>query len=74
MKTVTVELRDKNALRLLKDLELANIIRVLDNKEGGKKENRRLSASIRGAISQDRARELNQQLDLMRKEWGNRDI
>ena len=46
MKTVTVELMNNNALRLLKDLELANIIRVLDKDK--KKEKTKLSASLRG--------------------------
>jgi len=38
MRTVTVELRNNNALRLLKDLELANIIRVLDKGNEQKKQ------------------------------------
>mgnify|MGYP001153994149 CR=1 FL=1 len=72
MKTVTVELRNKNALRLLKDLELANIIRVLDKDR--KQEKSKLSASLRGAISKKRAKELNEQLNQMRNEWENRNI
>ena len=66
MRTVTVELRNNNALRLLKDLELANIIRVLD--KDNKKEKTKLSASLRGAISKERAQELNEQLNQMRNE------
>lgn len=72
MKTVIVELRNNNALRLLKDLELANIIRVLD--EDTREEKTRLSKSIRGAISKERAKELNEQLNKMRNEWENRNI
>jgi hypothetical protein len=72
MRTVTVELRNNNALRLLKDLELANIIRVLDKDE--KKEKTKLSASLRGAISKERAQELKNQLNLMRNEWEERNI
>ncbi len=72
MRTVTVELRNNNALRLLKDLELANIIRVLDKDK--KKEKTRLSASLRGAISKERAQELNKQLNQMRNEWEDRNI
>lgn len=67
MKTVTVELRSTNALRLLKDLELANIIRVLDD-DTPKKKNKP-SASLRGAISKERAKELNEQINQMRNEW-----
>ena len=58
MRTVTVELRNNNALRLLKDLELANIIRVLD--KDIRKEKTKFSASFRGAISKERAQELNE--------------
>jgi len=72
MKTVIVELRNQNALRLLKDLELADIIRVLDSDK--KKVKTKLSASIRGAISKERAIELNSQIDQMRKEWADRNI
>ncbi len=72
MRTVTVELRNNNALRLLKDLELANIIRVLDT--NNKKEKTKLSASLRGAISKERAQELNGQLNQMRNEWEDRNI
>ena len=72
MQTVTVELTNINALRLLKDLELANIIRVLDNEK--KKEKVSVSASLRGAISKERAKELNDQIDQMRSEWENRNI
>ena len=72
MRTVTVELRNNNALRLLKDLELANIIRVLD--KDNKKEKTKLSASLRGAISKERAQELNEQLNQMRNEWEDRNI
>lgn len=72
MKTVTVELRNNNALRLLKDLELANIIRVFDKDK--KKEKTKLSESLRGAISKERAQELNEQLNQMRNEWEDRNI
>jgi len=72
MKTVVVELRDNNALRLLKDLELANIIKVLDNVKTGK--TKKLSSSLRGAISKERAMELNEQLNQMRNQWQDRNI
>ncbi|MCD4694749.1 MAG: hypothetical protein K8S16_00805 [Bacteroidales bacterium] len=72
MRTVTVELRNHNALRLLKDLELANIIRILDKYK--KKEKTKLSESLRGAISKERAKELNEQLNQMRNEWEDRNI
>lgn len=70
MKTVTVELRHSNALKLLKDLELADIIRVLDK---DKKEKRsKKSAKFRGIISNARAKEMNSQISKMRNEWQDR--
>ena len=72
MKTVTVELKNINALKLLKDLERANIIRVLDKDK--KKVKNRPSESLRGAISKERAIELNEQLTQMRSEWEDRNI
>lgn len=72
MRTLTVDLININALRLLKDLELANIIRVLDIDK--KKEKTKLSASLRGAISKERAQELNKQLNQMRSQWEDRNI
>lgn len=71
MKTVTVELRNNNALRLLKDLELANIIRLINEV---KKEKTKLSTRLRGAITKERAEELNDQLNQMRNEWDERNI
>ncbi|MBN1768194.1 MAG: hypothetical protein JXR50_11955 [Prolixibacteraceae bacterium] len=73
MKTITVELKNNNALRLLKDLELANIIRVLD-KEKETTDNAKLSKTIRGSISKERAIELNKQLTQTRNEWEERNI
>ncbi len=66
MKTVTVELRNINALRLLKDLELAKIIRIVYR---DKQEKTKLSSRLRGSISKERAKELNKQLEQMRNEW-----
>jgi hypothetical protein len=64
METVTVELKDSNAMRLLKYLEVAKIIRILDKVEIPK--NNQISASLRGSISKERANELLEQLTEMR--------
>lgn len=66
MKTVIVELRNHNALNLLKELELANIIRIVPKE---KKNTPKLSERLKGAISPERAEELNKQLEEMRDEW-----
>ena len=72
MKTVTVELRNNNALNLLKNLELIDVIRVID--EDSKGSNGHLAASLRGSISKNRAQDLNNQLEQSREEWENRNI
>ncbi len=72
MHTVTIELKHSSALRLLKDLELADIIRVLDKDRNDK--HVKLSKSLRGAISKERANELNDQLNKMRQQWEERNI
>ena len=71
MKTVTVELKNVNALKLLEGLEDADIIRIVDKHTENKT---KLSSSLRGAISKQRAKEIISQTDEMRKEWGSRDI
>ena len=63
-KIVTIELINRNALRILKELELAKIIRILDKVEIPK--NKQISASLRGSISKERANELLEQLTEMR--------
>lgn len=73
MTTVTIELINSNALKLLKDLELINIIRVLDVPYE-KKERIKLSAKLRGTISKNRALKLSEQLKQMRKGWQDRSI
>jgi hypothetical protein len=72
MRTLKVELRNNNALRILKGLELANIIRLVGTDK--KKENTKLSATLRGAISKQRAHELIEQLNQTRNEWQERNI
>ena len=70
MKTVTVELRNKNALRLLKELEDANIIRVLE--KNSEKEKTRPSVSLRVAICKLRSHVLYEHLSQLRNKWEDR--
>lgn len=70
VKTITVELRNPHALKLLKDLELANIIRLVDFEK--EPESVKLPTKVRGAISKERAQELDTKLNEMRGEWENR--
>lgn len=72
MKTVTVELRNRNALKLLKNLEQIDVIRLIDEDSNASKEN--LAERLRGSISKNRAQDLNNQLQQSREEWENRNI
>ncbi len=72
MKIVTVELKDDNAMQILKDLESINILRVLPTKKEERKSN--LSTSLRGSFKKGRAKQLIDQLNQSRNEWQRRDI
>ncbi len=72
MKTVVVELRNKMALRLLKDLERADIIRLI--KKEKKEVKGKLSVRLKGSLSAVRAKELTGQLEEIRNEWEERTI
>ncbi|MGM0565953.1 MAG: hypothetical protein ACQESX_04245 [Bacteroidota bacterium] len=67
MKTVSVELRSNNALRLLKELERTNIIRLLDDDEKPKKD----LSTLRGKLNLSEAQYSNFQeyIKESRKEW-----
>jgi hypothetical protein len=70
MQTILVELVNENALRILKDLEVAKIINLVpDNKNAGKLD---LASRLRGTISKERAMELKVELEKMREEWNER--
>ena len=66
MKTVNVELKSKNALKLLKELERTNIIRVLD-----KGKNKTNASSLRGKLnlSEVQYRNFQEYAKKSRDEW-----
>ncbi|RLD27230.1 MAG: hypothetical protein DRI54_01405 [Bacteroidetes bacterium] len=66
MKTVIVELRNNNALRLLKDLELVNIIRVI---EKPKKDNVKLSDKYAAQLPKEVAEKMQDYVSKNRSEW-----
>ncbi len=69
MKTILVEIRHKNALQILKDLEMVNLIKIFppENKK------KLISKTLRGSITKKKAEVLGKQLKTMRGEW-NRSI
>ncbi|HNW51091.1 MAG TPA: hypothetical protein PKH79_08420 [Prolixibacteraceae bacterium] len=73
MQTLLVEIKDQNGLRILKDLEQAKIIRLID--EPSKEEtHQRLSKQLRGSISKETATDMLVELEQIRNEWQTRNI
>ncbi|MCE6993011.1 hypothetical protein [Dyadobacter sp. CY323] len=67
METLVVELTNKNALQLLRDLEALEIIRLHSNEQAGDK----LSSKYRGVLNKEKGRDLIKHVDQMRSEWSN---
>ncbi|MCF8304561.1 MAG: hypothetical protein K9I94_14905 [Bacteroidales bacterium] len=74
MKTVTVELKHERALGLLKELEQIDILKIVDDLGKIGSDHKKLSEKLKGSITKDRARELNEGLNKMRNEWEERNI
>ncbi len=70
METIQIELKNKNALAILKSLEKANIIKMLVNKKSEKNS----LLQLKGTISKDRAIELANEIEKSRNEWNERTI
>lgn len=72
MQTLLVEVKDNTGLKILQDLEQANIIKLLPSA----KENKpvKLSKRLRGSISKETARQMQIEVEQMRGEWQQRDI
>lgn len=70
METVTIQLLNKRALKLLKELEELHLIKVT---EVPKKQTQSLSDRFAGKLSNDAAKALHQHVKTLRDEW-ERDI
>lgn len=71
MDTMLIELTNKKAARLLRELEELHLIKVLkENKLTGSSKNK-LSDKYKGIISKKEGQELNQHIKQMRSEWNN---
>lgn len=67
--TIRVEIRHKNALQILKDLEMVKLIKILPSEDKAKS----ISKTLRGSLTKEKAEALGEQLKTMRGEW-NRSI
>jgi hypothetical protein len=70
METIQIELKNKNALSILKSLEKANIIKMITTKKPAKNS----LLQLKGTISQARAIELANEIEKSRNEWNERTI
>jgi len=68
METIKIEVKDKNALAILKSLERANMIKLV----GIEKTEKHSLLRLKGSISQDRAIELAHEIEKSRNEWNER--
>lgn len=68
METIKIELKNKNALSILKSLERAKIIRLVSTESQTKNS----PVHFKGAISPDRAIELANEIEKSRNEWDER--
>jgi len=70
METIQIEIRNKNALSILRGLEKAKIIKLI--KIISKEENSPIQ--YKGAFTREKAMELLKQLEKSREEWDERAI
>jgi len=70
METIQIEIKNKNALSILKSLEKAKMIKLLPT------EKRIINSPVhfKGAISPERAVELANEIEKSREEWDERTI
>lgn len=68
MKTITVEIINEKALKLLKELETLKLIRLKKSKSGSKKSTIDWS-KYKGSMSKQPIEEVNRQLKNLRNEW-----
>lgn len=67
METLVIKIRDKNAIKLIQDLELLNLIQIVKGKKNVKKN--KLSEVLAGSISKEEAETYQQAVKTMREEW-----
>ncbi|HDR51210.1 MAG TPA: hypothetical protein ENN90_06250 [Mariniphaga anaerophila] len=71
MKTLTIEIKDDKVLKLLRNLENMQVLRILENRP--QKVNQKLSEKFARSISKKTAVKLQKHLNEIRNEW-ERDI
>jgi hypothetical protein len=72
MQTLLVEVKDNAGLKILQGLEQAQIIKLI--RTVNEKIPQKLSARLRGAISKETSKQMQEELEQMRNEWQQRTI
>jgi len=67
METIQIEIRNKNALSILRGLEKAKIIKLINKEENS-------PIQHKGAFTREKAMELVKHLEKSREEWDERAI
>lgn len=65
--TLLIQVNNPNALRLIKDLEKLNMLKVLKNKPVS--EPTKLSDKYKGVFSKEDAKDFDEHIEKMRNEW-----
>jgi hypothetical protein len=67
METLTIKIKDSNALKLIRNLEALNVLEVInpEKKQSGLKLSERLS----GSITPEQAEIMHKEIQQMRDEW-----
>ncbi len=66
--TLTIDILDEKAVRLLQDLEVLQLIRVHTKKDDSKKTNI-LTAKYKGSMQKQPVHEVDSQLENLRSSW-----
>jgi hypothetical protein len=69
MQTITIDLINNNALKLLQDLELLQLIRLRKEKNEDVTSPNTGAAKYKGAMSKQPIADIEQQLNELRNEW-----
>jgi hypothetical protein len=71
METLTIKIKDSNALKLIRSLEALNVLEVVNPKKKGSAV--KLSERLIGSITPEQAEIMHKEVQQMRNEW-ERDI
>ncbi len=71
MTTLTIQIKNDKALKLIKDIEALDLIKVIKN--SSTKKTKKLSERLSGCITEKQGAKMHKELEQMRNEW-ERDI